>query len=111
MATKPQTKHPTPSFPSGDSRALAVLAAEPATLAERHGLRFFTAIDDLDRVEYATVHLGGSVQAWLLKHQGDPNPGTVVRVDVGLDPVATRRGLEDALGLEDGDVLWWAADA
>jgi len=111
MATKPGTMHPTPALPSGDSRPLAVLAAEPETLRERYGLHFFTAIDDLDVLRWAEVRLGDSSNAWLSKHQSDPNPGTVIRVDARADPAAARRALDAALQLQDGDVLWWAADA
>jgi hypothetical protein len=111
MATEPEARHRPPGFPSGDSRALAVLAAEPETIGERHGLHFFTAIDDLDVLRWAEVRLGDSSNAWLSKHQSDPNPGTVIRVDARADPAAARRALNAALQLQDGDVLWWAADA
>lgn len=111
MNTELKPTAPASAFPSGESRPLAVLAGEPATLAQRFGLRFAEGIDDLDRFLYAIVDLGDSCQAWLYKHDGDPNPGTVVRVDSGTDPAAARRELTARLSLSPGDVLWWSSEA
>ena len=99
------------AFPSGDSRPLAVLAGEPSMLAQRFGLRFAEGFDDLDQFRYAIVDLGDNCQAWLYKHLGDPNPGTVVRIDSGTDPAAARRELTARLSLTPVDILWWSPEA
>jgi hypothetical protein len=111
MNTDLKPAAPASAFPSGDSRPIAVLAGEPSTLAQRFGLCFAEGFDDLDRFRYATVDLGGNCQAWLYKHLGDPNPGTVVRVDSGTDPAVARRELTARLSLAPGDVLWWSSEA
>ena len=111
-------KHPTTAithvrpherWPSGDSRPIAVLALDPDELATRHGVIFDDAIDDLDRVQLAAIGLADGSQLWLSKHLGDPNPGTVVRIDAAADPVAARVQLLGALGL-DGRTFRWTSD-
>jgi hypothetical protein len=82
---------PLQRWPSGESRVIAVLALDPPMLAARHGLVFDEDVDDLDRYRFAAIELVNGTQAWLLKHEGDPNPGTVVRVDAGDDPDEARR--------------------
>lgn len=111
MSTELKPDAPATAFPSGDSRPIAVLADEPAALAKRFGLRFAEGHDDLDQFRYAIVELGGDRQAWLYKHRGDPNPGTVVRIDANADPAAARQALTAKLSLAAGDVLWWLPDA
>ena len=106
MSTELKPTAPASAFPSGDSRSLAVLAGEPETLAQRFGLHFVEGIDDLDRFLYAVVDLGDRCQAWIYKHDGDPNPGTIVRVDSETDPVAARRELTARFSLAPEDILW-----
>lgn len=72
-------------WPSGDSRPLAVLAIEPPGLADRDDQVFGEDVDDLDRYRLAAIALGDGQQAWLITHDGDPNPGTVVLVDAAAD--------------------------
>jgi hypothetical protein len=108
MSTRLKPEVAPPTFQSGDSRPLAVLADEPETLSQRFGLRFAEGIDDLDQFRFAVVNLGGKRQAWLYKHQNDPNPGTVVRVDSGMNLSVARRELARRLSLEGSDVLWWS---
>jgi hypothetical protein len=111
MNTELKPTAPASAFPSGDSRPIAVLAGEPSTLAERFGLHFAEGSDDLDRFHFAIIDLGDNCQAWLYKHFGDPNPGTVIRVDSGTDPAAARRALTARLSLAPDDILWWSSDA
>jgi hypothetical protein len=108
MQTREEATTTTPLFRSGDSRPLAVLADEPDTVATRWGLRFSEGVDDLDAFRYAVVELPGALRVSLAKHHGDPNPGTVVRIDAEDDPATVRARLIEALGLSPGDVLWWA---
>ncbi len=109
MSTKPATAPPETFFRSRDSTPLAVLADEPGDLATRHGLVFAEGLDDLDRFLFAQVVLSDGTSVVLLKHDGDPNPGTVVRMDALGDPMRMRNLLVSALGLGPGDVLWWSA--
>ena len=98
------------AFPSGDSRPIAVLADEPSTLARRFGLQFAEGLDDLDRFRYAVIDLGDDRQALLYKHFGDPNPGTVVRIDSEENPAIARQELTRTLSLASADVDWWSPD-
>lgn len=110
MQIRQETRSTDPFFPSGDSRPLAVLTAEPVVLEARRGLRFAEGLDDLDRFRYAVLDLPGAIRVWFSKHHGDPNPGTVVRIDAAADPTAARTRLTTSLKLGEGDVLWWAPD-
>lgn len=106
MATRAASKVGAPRFPSGESRPIAVLLAEPNDLAARHGLRFEAGRDDLDDFRFAVLDLGADLEVSLVRHRGDPNPGTVVRVDAATDAEAALGRLEAALGLTKGDILW-----
>lgn len=98
---------PPKPWPSGDSRPIAVLPFELPELTARYGLDYEDGVDDLDRFGLAAIELADGQQAWLYKHDGDPNPGIVVRVDARADPDEAKRLLLDALGLDCQD-LWWA---
>jgi hypothetical protein len=52
--------------------------------------------------------LANGEQAWLSKHDNDPNPGTVVHVDAASDIWAAQSLLLDALGLSRESLLWAA---
>ena len=93
-------------FPSGDSRPLVVLTGEPRQLAARYGLSFEEGEDDFDAFHLAAIALADGSQAWLLKYRGDPNPGTVVYVDVAADFAHAKALLDQALELADEDILW-----
>ena len=110
MSTELEQDAPALAFPSGNSRQIAVLAAEPATLTRRFGWRFAEGLDDLDRFRYTIIDLGGDRKALLYEHLGDPNPGTIVRIDANSDPASTRRKLVKKLSLGAADVLWWSPD-
>jgi hypothetical protein len=111
MSTELKTDTPAIAFPSGDSRPIAVLADEPPALTKRFGLRFYDGLDDLDRFRYAVVDLTDQRQAVLYRYVGDPNPGTVVRIDGNVDPVTARQELTDRLSLSADDILWWSPEA
>lgn len=99
---------PWKQWPSGDSRPIAVLPYDLPELTERYGLEYHDGIDDLDRYRLAAIELANGEQAWIFKHDSDPNPGTVVHVDASSDVEEAQSLLLDALGL-DREVLSWAA--
>ncbi|MGH2616431.1 MAG: hypothetical protein ACRDJC_14405 [Thermomicrobiales bacterium] len=99
---------PWKQWPSGDSRPIAVLAYDLADLAQRYGLTVQDGIDDLDRYRLAAIELTDGQQAWFTKHDGDPNPGTVVLVDSDVDVEKAQSLLGKALGLERDAFLWTA---
>lgn len=105
MATSLTPRAVVPHFPSGGSRPIAVLIAEPDDLAVRYGLRFEAGQDDLDDFRFAILDLGAGREASLVRHRRDPNPGTVVRVDAATNAEAALRRLEVALGLTKTDIV------
>ncbi|MGI8687259.1 MAG: hypothetical protein ACR2M3_01655 [Thermomicrobiales bacterium] len=98
-------------WPSGSSRAIAVLSFEPEELARRYGLRFQEDVDDLDTLLFAVLRLDNGSNAMLYKHVGDPNPGTIVNVDAHADLAMERELLVSALHLQANDLLWIAPEA
>jgi hypothetical protein len=99
---------PRKTWPSGDSRPIAVLPYEPPELSQLYGLSFKDGIDDLDRYKLAAIELPNGGQAWIYKHQSDPNPGTVVHVDAASDIEDALSGIAEALGIERSQFLWTA---
>jgi hypothetical protein len=98
-------------WPSGRSQAMAVLAFEPEEIRDRNGVQFEEDVDDLDRLVFAVLRLDDGSNALLYKHDGDPNPGTVVNVDARADLARERESLMNTLRLENGDLLWVAPGA
>jgi hypothetical protein len=99
---------PWANWPSGDSKPIAVLALEPKELAARYGLTFRKGLDDLGAYRLVAVELSNGVQAWISNHDGDPNPGSVVYVDAGLDIAKAQTQLVNLLGISRDDLLWAA---
>jgi hypothetical protein len=99
---------PRAEWPSGDSRPIAVLPYDLPELSARYGLEYQEGIDDLDRYRLAAIELTDGEQAWLHKHDSDPNPGTVVYVDAASDVWEAQSLLLAALGLDRGALLWAA---
>ena len=95
-------------WPSGDSRPIAVLPFDIAALVEWFGLTFHEGVDDLDRYQVAAITLGDGQQAWLIRYEGDPGPGTVALVDSGADVEDAQSLLAQALGLNRDAFLWTA---
>jgi hypothetical protein len=100
--------HPWARWPSGDSRPLSVLPFDLPELTARYGLAFQEEIDDLGPYRFAAIALDDGQQAWLSRHGGDPNPGTVVLVDATADIEHTLALLLDVLNLERDSLLWTA---
>ena len=101
-------RHVTPwgLWPSGDSRPIAVLPFDAPELTRGYGLVWQEGIDDLGRFLIAAIELAGGVQAWLIRHDTDPNPGTVVQVDAAADVAEAQSRLADAMKLDLRDLLW-----
>lgn len=97
---------PDTTFPSGDSHALAMLRFAPEELAQRYGLRFAEDYDDLGWFKLAAIALPDGSQAWLLRHRGNPAPGTVIYVDANADLRRAKTQLKQVLGLTDDDLVW-----
>lgn len=92
-------------WPSGDSRALAVLRFSPEELSRRYRLRFEEDYDDLDCYRLAAIRLPDGNQAWLMHYRGDPEFETT-DVDVAALSSATLRQVIAVLGLSSSDILW-----
>jgi hypothetical protein len=103
-----QQVSPWEQWPSGDSRPIAVLPFSLADLSARYGLEYEEGVDDLDRYYLAAVELGNGEQAWIYKHESDPNPGTVVHVDAKSDVEKAQAMLADVFGLKREDFSWAA---
>lgn len=99
---------PWSQWPSGDSRPLAILPYDLTELTARYGLRYQEGSDDLDRYRLAAIALTNGEQAWISKHDNDPNPGTVVYVDAESDVADAQSLLLDALSLDREELLWAA---
>ena len=96
-------------WPSGDSRPIVVLPFEVNELASQYGLTFREAIDDLGPYHLAAIELTKGSQAWISKHDSDPNPGTVVYVDARADLTKAQSRLIKALGITRHALLWAAS--
>ncbi len=92
-------------WPSGDSKPIAVLPGEPAELSARFGLLFDRRVDDLGPYRLAAVDLHNGTQAWISRHDDDPNPGSVVFVDASLDVKRALTRLAKLFGLSPQQLL------
>lgn len=95
-------------WPSGDSRPIAVLPFNSSELSKRYGLYWMDGIDDLGPYHLAAIELESGNQAWLVEHNDDPNPGTVVYVDAASDIAKSLLLLLKALGIKREMLLWEA---
>lgn len=101
---------PWEQWPSGDSQPIAVLPYDLPQLSARYGLDYQEGIDDLDHYHVAAIELANAEQAWISRHDSDPNPGTVVHVDAESDVAEAQSLLLDALGLDRDELLWAAPE-
>ncbi len=106
----PVRQIPPHRWPSGDNRPVMTLALDPAALMARYGLVFEDGWDNLDYVQRAAIELADGSQAWLMRHRGDPAPGTVVCVDAGVDFGRARGLVLQALDLTPAAFSWVAPD-
>jgi hypothetical protein len=85
---------------------IAMIAADPADLESRWGLRFDDSFDNLDSVKVAVVQLQDGPRLTLLHHRRSPVPGIeVCAVDAGPASYDAAQTLVAMLGpLE---IIWW----
>lgn len=87
---------------------VSMIASEPSDL-EQKGIHFAQSFDDLDYVQVAVVQLDAGPRLALIRHQGNPVPGTeICAVDAGPSSHKAASTLTDILGVRRADVLWTA---
>jgi len=99
---------PYKQWPSGDSRPIVMLRANPAELQERYGIQFEHDMDDFDEYDLAAIELPDSTQACLqlMRHVGNPESGTIVYVDASVNFEQAKNLLVDALSLSPREITW-----
>ena len=100
---------PTP-WPSGRGEAVAVIELSPETFAREFGLRFFDGSDNLDLYVAAALRLPSGRQVGLLRHAGNPAPGTELHVDAKDDVVDAIREFIETFGLTADELPWVRED-
>ena len=106
MSSAPFTQtEPTP-WPSGHGEAAAVVARSPEALAARYGLQFFEGNDNLDAYVAAAIRLSSGRRLGLLRHCGNPSPGTELHADARDDFLDAIREFLDAFELSADDLAW-----
>lgn len=93
-------------WPSGYAEAIAVARPQPELFARAFGLTFTKGFDNLDSYEAARLRLRSGRMLGLLRHVGDPGPGTEVYADAGDDFVNALREFLDAFDLSVEDLSW-----
>jgi RNA polymerase sigma factor (sigma-70 family) len=93
-------------WPSGHGEAAAVVALSPGVLSERYGLRFFEGSDNLDLYDAAAIRLGSGRRLGLLRHRGNPSPGTEVHTDAHDDFLEAIQEFVETFELEYDDLIW-----
>ncbi len=83
-----------------------MIALEPNELANRFGLAFAVEADDLDEYQIAAVKGELGHRLHLVRYRGNPVPGTIVYVDVDLDPESVEREIIATFDLADADISW-----
>ena len=93
-------------WPSGAAWAIAVLGFEPDELAARYGFTLEEAVDTLGDYHRVAIALPDGSQAWLMRHVGNPAPGTAVFVDEGVNFDRAREFVLQVLGLTPDAYSW-----
>lgn len=93
-------------WPSGYAEAIAVVRLQPEQFTRAFGLRFSEGSDNLDSYEAAPLRLRSGRLLGLLRHVGDPGPGTKVYADAADDFVGALREFLDAFDLSADDLSW-----
>lgn len=94
------------------TKAVAVLRLQPEEIAERIGLRFRAAHDDLDVLDWARV-IGASGRPYaLVRHRHSPEPGTEIVVPYdSSDYWEAVLDVLNGLKLTEEDVTWTSPEA
>jgi len=106
MNTPAFTQIDSPSWPSGYPQAIAVVTIQPELFTKAFGLKFSEGHDNLDRYVAAAIRTPSGRTLGLLRHLGDPGPGTQVYADSGDDFVGALREFLDAFDLSVEDLSW-----
>ncbi len=98
--------HPYSLWPSSSGWAIAVLRLTPDELAACYGFTLEEGVDGLDNYRRVAIALPDGSQAWLMRHIGNPFPGTAVYVDSGVNFDQARALVLEVLGLTPDAYNW-----
>jgi hypothetical protein len=93
-------------WPSGYPEAIAVTRVQPELFSRAFGLTFSEGFDNLGEYTAATIRLRSGRMLGLLRHVGDPGPGTEVYADANDEFVGALREFLDAFDLSAEDLSW-----
>ena len=97
-------------WPSGYPQAIAVSRVQPELFSRSFGLTFSEGFDNLGAYTAATIRLRSGRLLGLLRHVGDPGPGTEVYADANDDFIGALREFFDAFDLSVEDLSWMRAE-
>jgi hypothetical protein len=97
-------------WPSGYGEIIAMLDVAAESLAARYNLKWFEGTDNLGDYDAVIVQVASGRRLGLVRHHGDPEPGTEVHADVNDDVRDAVRELLQALELPE-DVVTWMREA
>lgn len=93
-------------WPSGIDKPIAVLRADPETLAKTYDLKFTRGKDELDEFAQAAIKLKSGRPVLFTRYRRSPEPGTTVSIDDGDHANDALEELAIALGLRPRAVAW-----
>jgi hypothetical protein len=85
---------------------ITMIAADPAELESRWGIRFDDSFDNLDSVKVAVVQLRDGPRLTLLVHHGSPVPG-IELCAVDASPASYDAAQTLVTMLSPRDIFWW----
>jgi hypothetical protein len=85
-----------------------MIAADPADLESRWGIRFDDSFDNLDYVKVAVVQLRDGPRLTLLLHRGSPVPG-IKLCAVDASPASYDAAQTLVTMLSPHEIIWWPA--
>ena len=85
---------------------ITVIAADPADLESRWGIRFDDSFDDLDFIKVAVVQLRDGPRLTLLLHRGSPVPG-IELCAVNASPASYDAAQTLVTMLSPHEIIWW----